>query len=312
MSASNASNASNAYARGRRAERTSRHVHLTFGGCLKAELLKLWSLKSTKILLLLNIAFMLGMAALSALSFKLIASMDLTTGQKLAQPQPIAEADIWMSISSAATITALVIGIFGVMAITSEYTTSAVQSSLVANPRRGLFYASKSAALALFSFVDGLIGVAAAYGVVRLMFAGFDITALSGEEWRIMPVTLIGMPVVTAVVALLAQGLGGMTRSTVGGVVSVVVLFMALTMALSLVSMATAKVSWLKWVGSLSGLTPNTAMSTFLSAGCHSSAGETAQAYWMPNWWQAGLVLLAWSVVSWIVGLAVTRRADVK
>ena len=308
-----ASNASNVYATGRRAQRTGRYIHLTFGGCLKAELLKLWSLKSTKILLLLNIAFMLGMAALSAWSFKLMASMDLTTGQKLAQARPVAEADMWMSISSAATITALVIGIFGVMAITSEYTTSAVQSSLVANPRRGLFYVSKSVAVALFSFVSGLIGVAAAYGVVRLMFAGFDVTALSGDEWRIMPVTLVGMPVVIAVVALLAQGLGGMTRSTVGGVVSMVVLFMVLTTALSLVSMATSKISWLKWVGSLSGLTPNSAMTTFLSAGCQSSAGETTtQAYWMPNWWQAGLTLLAWSVVVWLVGLIVTRRADVK
>ena len=241
-----------------------------------------------------------------------MAFTDLTTGQKLAQPHPVAEVDMWMSISSAATITVLVIGIFGVMAITSEYTTSAVQSSLVANPRRGLFYASKSAAVALFSFVSGLIGVVAAYGVVRLMFAGIDITALSGDEWRIMPVTLVGMPVVIAVVALLAQGLGGMTRSTVGGIVSVVVLFMVLTTALSLISMATSKISWLKWVGSLSGLTPNSAMTTFLSAGCQSSAGETVQSYWMPNWWQAGLVLLAWSVVSWIVGLAVTRRADVK
>ena len=312
MSASNASSASNVYASGGRTQRAGRHIHLTFGGCLKAEILKLWSLKSTKILLLLNIAFMLGMAALSAWSFKLMASMDMTTGKKLAQARPVAEVDMWMSISSAATITALVIGIFGVMAITSEYTTSAVQSSLVANPRRGLFYVSKSAAVALFSFVGGLIGVAAAYGIVRLMFAGFDVTALSGDEWRIMPVTLVGMPVVMAVVALLAQGLGGMTRSTVGGVVAMVVLFMVLTTALSLVSMATSKISWLKWVGSLSGLTPNSAMTTFLSAGCQSSAGETVQSYWMPNWWQAGLALLAWSIVSWLVGLVVTRKADVK
>ncbi len=305
--------ASNVYARGRRAERASRRIHLTFGGCLKAELLKLWSLRSTKILLLLNIAFMLGMAALSAWSFKLIASMDLTTGKKLAQPQPIAETNMWLSVSSASTITALVIGIFGVMAITSEYTTSAVQSSLVANPRRGLFYVSKSVAVALFSFVGGLIGVVAAYGVVRLMFAGFDVTALSGDEWRVILVTLVGMPVVMAVVALLAQGLGGMTRSTVGGVVSVVVLFMVLSTALSLVSMATSKISWLKWVGSLSGLTPDSAMTTFLSAGCQSSVGEvTAQSYWMPNWWQAGLALLAWSVLAWVVGLVVTRKADIK
>jgi hypothetical protein len=304
--------ASNVYASDGRAQSTGRRVHLTFGGCLKAELLKLWSLKSTKILLLLTIGFTVGMAALSAWSFKLLATMDMNTGKKLAQAHSIPETDMWLAISSAAAIAALVIGIFGVMAITSEYTTSAVQSSLVANPRRRLFYVSKSAAVALFSFVGGLIGVVAAYGVVKLMYRGLDLTALSGDEGIIVPVTFIGMPVAMAVVALLAQGLGGVTRSTVGGVVSVVVLFMVLSTALSVVSMATAKISWLKWVGSLSRLTPDSVMSKFLSAGCQSSSGTTQQAYWMPNWWQAGLVLLAWSVVAWFAGLVVTRKADVK
>lgn len=304
--------ASNVYARGRRAERTSRRIHLTFGGCLKAELLKLWSLNSTKILLLLNVGFMLGMAALSAWSCTSMASIDLTNGQKLDQPRPVAEIDMWMSISAAATITALVIGIFGVMAITSEYTTSAVQSSLVANPRRGLFYVSKSAAVALFSFVGGLIGVAAAYGIVRLVSNGFEVTALSDDEWRIVPMMIVGVPVVMAVVALLAQGLGGITRSTVGGIVSVVVLFTVLSTALSLVSTATSKISWLKWMGSLSGLTPDNVMFTFLSLGCQTSLISTPDSYWTPNWWQAGLVLLAWSLVAWLLGLVVTRKADIK
>lgn len=304
--------ATNAYVRGRRAERASRNIRLSFGGCLKSELLKLWSLKSTKTLLLLTVGFMLGMAALSAWSCKLMASIDVTTGEQLNQPRPIAEVDIWSSISSAFVIAALVIGIFGVMAITSEYTTSAVQSSLVANPRRGLFYVTKSLAVALFSLVGGLIAVAIAYGIVRLMFNGFELTALSGDEWRIVPVTLIGLPIVMAAAALMSQGFGAMARSTVGGVVSVVVVFMVLSTALSLVSMATAKVSWLKWMSSLSSLTPDNAMSTFLSAGCTTSLGAAEHSYWTPNWWQAGLVLLAWSVVVWLLGLVVTRKVDIK
>lgn len=304
--------ANNVYARGRRAERTSRRIHLTFGGCLKAELLKLWSLNSTKILLLLNVGFMLGMAALSAWSCKLFAFTDLHTGERLTQGRPIDEVDMWTSISAAATITALVIGIFGVMAITSEYTTSAVQSSLVANPRRGLFYVSKSASVALFSFVGGLIGVAAAYCVVRLVLSGLEITALSGDEWRIVPMMIVGVPVVMAAVALLAQGLGAITRSTVGGIVSVVVLFTVLSTALAIVSTATSKISWLKWVGSLSELTPDNVMFTFLSAGCQTSLIATSDSYWTPNWWQAGLVLLAWSSVAWLLGLVVTRKVDIK
>ena len=309
-------NANNVYATGRRAERARRHIHLTFGGCLKGELLKLWSLKSTTILLLLTVGFMVGMTALVAWTLKLIASTDLNTGKSLSEPKPVAAVDVWSSISSSASVTALVIGIFGVMAITSEYTTSAVQSSLVANPRRGLFYVSKSVAVALFALVGGLIGVAGSYLILMLMFNGIEITAFSGDEWRIVPVTLVGIPVVTAVVALLAQGLGGLTRSTVGGIVAVVLLFMVLSTALSVISMATSSIDWLKWVGSLSSLTPDNVISTFLAAGQSSGVEvevqtSAQQTYWTPNWWQAGLVILGWAAAAWTAGLAVTRRVDI-
>ena len=75
-----------------------------------------------------------------------MASTDLNTGKTLDNPKPISAADMWAVLASSGSTAALVIGIFGVMAITSEYTTSAVQSSLTVNPRRGMFYATKSVA----------------------------------------------------------------------------------------------------------------------------------------------------------------------
>ena len=55
-----------------------------------------------------------------------------------------------------------------------------------------------------------------------------------------------------------------MTRSTVGGVCSLIVLFMVLSSVLSVTSMAINQVEWL---GTLSYLTPDTAMNHFLGAG---------------------------------------------
>lgn len=301
-------------ASGRRANRMYRRAKLTVFGSLKAESLKLWSLNSTKVLLGIAIALMLSMSALSAWSVTFMASVDLNTGKTLANPKPIAAADLWSVLASSGSTAALVIGIFGVMAITSEYTTSAVQSSLTVNPRRGMFYATKSVTTALFALVAGIVGILLSAGVLWLFTRGHDVTALTGDQSRIIPVTLFGFPLAIVLVSLMAQGLGGMTRSTVGGVCTLVVLFMVLSSVLSIASMAVSQVEWL---GTLSYLTPDTAMNHFLGAGIASSSQSTLASavkpnYWIPEWWQSGLILLAWAVVAWVGGLLVTKKADIK
>lgn len=105
-----------------------------------------------------------------------------------------------------------------------------------------------------------------------------------------------------------------MTRSTVGGICSLVVLFMVLSSVLSITSMAVSKVEWL---GTLAYLTPDSAMNNFLGAGIDSSSQSTlAEAvqrdYWVPEWWQSGLILLAWVAAAWTGGLIVIKKADVK
>lgn len=299
-------------ATGRRANRWNRRIRLTFMGVLRAELLKLKSLTSTWILMGLSVLLIVGMAALGTWSTMFMASVDLNTGQQLDSPRPVSAADVWSVLASSGTTAALVFGIFGVMAITSEYTTSAVQASLVANPRRGMFYIGKSLAVALFSVAASLVGIAAAGLVVWVMSRGHEITALDDDQIRIIPVTLVGFPVVIMLVALLAVGLGGLTRSTVGGVCAVIVLFMVLSSVLSLTSVL---MNQFEWLGTLSYLAPDAAMNRFLSGGIESSSVPVAlekPSYWIPSWWQSGLLLFAWSAVLWGIGLVIVKRIDVK
>ena len=162
--------------------------------------------------------------------------------------------------------------------------------------------------------VAGIVGILLAAGVLWLFTRGHDITALTSDQSRIIPVTLIGFPLTIVLVSLMAQGLGGMTRSTVGGVCALIVLFMVLSSVLSITSMAINQVEWL---GTLSYLTPDTAMNHFLGAGIESSSQSTLAAavkpnYWIPDWWQSGLILLAWAAAAWAGGLIVTKKADIK
>ncbi|PJM78953.1 permease of ABC transporter system [Bifidobacterium scaligerum] len=297
---------------GRRANRWNRRIRLSFLGSLKAELLKLRSLKSTWILLGLAAALMVGMAALSAWTITFMATVDITTGKTLDHPKPLAAVDLWAVLASSGSTAALVIGIFGVMAITSEYTTSAIQSSLTANPRRIMFYTSKSLAVALYALASGMVGVLLASGVLWLFVHGHDVAALKGDQWRIIPITVAGFPLIIMLIALLAVGLGALTRSTVGGVSIVVVLLMVLSSILAIVSMAVSQVSWL---GTLAYLTPDMSMNNFLGASIRSDAVSSVtsqQNYWIPEWWQSGLILCAWVAVAWIGGLTVTAKADIK
>ena len=153
-----------------------------------------------------------------------------------------------------------------------------------------------------------------ALGEFAPKFAQLNDDVLFGEVWsREAQLSLRDRSLIT-VTALMAQGLGGMTRSTVGGVCALIVLFMMLSSVLSITSMAINQVEWL---GTLSYLTPDTAMNHFLGAGIESSSQSTLAAavkpnYWIPDWWQSGLILLAWAAAAWAGGLIVTKKADIK
>ncbi|MBT1174040.1 ABC transporter permease [Bifidobacterium sp. LC6] len=312
MTGASATNSTGQRPVSRRANRWNRRIRLTFAGSLKAELLKLKSLKSTWILLGLAAALMVGMAALSAWTTTFMATVDLTTGKTLDHPKPLAAVDLWAVLASSGSTAALVIGIFGVMAITSEYTTSAIQSSLTANPRRGMFYLSKSIAVALYALASGIVGILLASGVLWLFVEGHDVTPLTDDQWRIIPITVVGFPMTIMCIALMALGLGALTRSTVGGISAVVVLLMVLSSVLAIVSLAVSQVSWL---GTLAYLTPDMAMNNFLGASIRSDAVSSVtsqQDYWIPEWWQSVLILLAWVSAAWVGGLLVTKKADVK
>lgn len=292
--------------------RSFRRIRLNFAGALRSEAIKLWSLNSTKATLAISVILMIAMAALSAWSVTFMASINPATGKPLDEPQTIAAADVWSVLASSGTTAGLAIGILGVMAITTEFTTSAVQSSLTANPRRGMFFAAKSLIVAVTALLAGIIGILAAWGVITAMTAGLDIAPLEDGQWRIIPVVFIGFPVAMVLCAMLGLGLGGLTRSTVGGICALIGMLMILSSVLGITSMMASRITWL---GTLTTLTPDSAMGAFLSAGVQGPAvaeasGETS--YWVPEWWQSGLIFLAWVAIMWIAGLMVIRRADVK
>ncbi|MFC7811385.1 ABC transporter permease subunit [Streptomyces olivaceus] len=101
--------------------------------------------------------------------------------------------------------------VFGVLAVTSEYSTGTIRSSLAAVPRRGVFYAAKM-------LTGGL--AAGAVSCVAVLTSFFLAQAAMGEESVSLtddgvPAALVGAVLFTTLLCLFSMGVAALLRSSV-------------------------------------------------------------------------------------------------
>ncbi|KAB7791022.1 ABC transporter permease, partial [Bifidobacterium leontopitheci] len=282
-------------------------TRLTFFGAMRGELVKALSLTSTYVLLIINALLMPAGTAITAWAIVALHTHD-STGSTI-DAGPLAGSLLWQSVGASVSLCMIVAGIFGVMAVTSEYATSSIQSSLTANPRRVMFLNAKAMVTMLLAFASSLAGLLMSWGVAAMAFAGPGIRPLGDDEGALPVVALLGGAAVLALTAVMALGFGALFRSTVGGVLTVIGL---LTIIPSILSMATLAGERMAWVRSVVACMPGNAASQFMSGPSDGLAASAADGVFTPNWWQSGLILLAWAVVVYAAGVLVARRADVK
>lgn len=115
------------------------------------------------------------------------------------------------------------LAVLGVLAITSEYATGMIRTSLAAVPGRGRLLLAKAGVVAATTLVAAWAILLATYALSRLIAGertmGFNSGSLAGD----LPI-LLASGLSATVLALAWLGLGAVTRSTAVGVVSVVVL----------------------------------------------------------------------------------------
>ena len=306
---------------------------LTFLNAVRAELCKALSLKSTYVLLVINAVLLPIGSALLAWAMSFVMSLDPQTGEILDTQQPVAESFMWSAVSSFVPTCLLVTGIFGVMAVTVEYSSSTIQSSLVANPRRVMFLNAKTLVVAALAFLSSLIGLLLAWSVAYALLSPGGLTPLGDAERALPCMSVLGGALLLTAMAVLAVGLGGVCRSTMGGVFALVGVLIIAPSVLSMASLVGDRFAWLQ---SVARCLPDQAASNFLTAGVEvvvsssstnvsvdveamdAAAGATvamtpdASGLFEPTWWQSGLILLAWVVAAYAIGAMVVRRSDVK
>ena len=310
---------SNAYKTGR--SMNAQHLRLTFMHTLKSEIVKLRGLASTWWCMALAIVLPVIFSFIIAIVQKAMSKVDIKNGANQGKSSAaitvgpsnksslIASQDsIFHLVISFASVSLIVLSIFAVLAVTAEHSTTSIQASLTAVPKRGMFFTAKFIAVAIYVFVVQLIAMAVSLAAAELAFMGDNISGLSGSNVWKLPLTLfLGSPAIMVVVAAMAYGFGMICKSTAGGIMCVIGAVMILPSVLSIIMFAS---NFAKWNSILIQLLPATAVEKFLGGSPNSGAQLPPNAY-VFTWWQSGLVVLAWGVIMYTIGHVVEKHRDI-
>lgn len=310
---------SNAYKTGR--SMNAQHLRLTFMHTLKSEIVKLRGLSSTWWCMALAIVLPVIFSFIIAIVQKAMSKVDIKNGANQGRSSAaitvgpsnkgslIASQDsIFHLVISFASVSLIVLSIFAVLAVTAEHSTTSIQASLTAVPRRGMFFTAKFIAVAIYVFVVQLIAMAVSLGAAELAFIGDSTSGLSGSNAWKLPLTLfLGSPAIMVVVAAMAYGFGMICKSTAGGIMCVIGAVMILPSVVSIIMFAS---NFAKWNSILIQILPAAAVEKFLGSSPNSGAQLPPNAY-IFTWWQSGLVVLAWGVVMYAIGYVIEKHRDI-
>lgn len=203
---------------------------LSFDGVLRGEWIKLLSLRSIRWSIAIMLLLSWGGAVL--LSFAMTGS-DMVSAD--AMPSLIVQ-----SASFGSVFTVLIMGVLGVLSITSEYASGLILSSLSAVPGRTPLLAAKALVVAALGLGVGALSTFGGALIAAVIFGADGFTALGDPS---VLVSLLGTTLYLTLAALLSLGFGALLRSSAGAISVVVVLLFVSTIVFQVLTMT----SW-EWV----------------------------------------------------------------
>ena len=277
---------------------------LTLFGAVRGELRKMLSLRSTWVLLLIVTLLQPLSTGLTACATRVLAGPGWRTNHLLAHLLPASSDLFWSAVVFGLFPGVIVAGILGVLVLTREFSGAVIESTLTANPRRGMVLTAKGLALALLTWLAAQVGLLLGWILATLILPGKS-GALPAYKPGLAMINLLGGPLMLVLFALTGLGLGALSRSKAGGIGLFLGLIVILPSILGLLGGLYPHADWLQIPLSL---TPTSLLATFLSdLGQAAGAGSG----WWPTWWQAGLIMMVWTALCCAPGTLVFRRADI-
>ena len=251
---------------------------------VRAEWIKLWTLRSTWITSFIAIALTVLFGAGIA-----IASGQQQEGQEAAKNM----------ITAGLNFGQIVVAVLGALIITGEYASGQIRSSLAAVPHRGRLLLSKAMVLAIVSFLLGSLSVFLSWAISK-PFLGEHAGSLTDSHYA---GHIWGSGLVFVGIALMALGIGFLLRSTAGTIpVLVSILFIIST------PLQVAAGKW-EWINKIIGCLPST-VSEAVSDPFQRTTEWGGQGAQFLSHGQAVAVFAAWAIIPLIAAWFVFSRRD--
>jgi len=254
-----------------------------FGASLRAEWVKLRSVRSTTWSLLVTVVLTVGLGAL-------FCAARVARWDRLDIREQLTFDRTGFSLNGV-FLAQLAIGVLGVLVMTSEYATGQIRASLGAVPERGVVLVSK---IVVFMTVTLVVGTVACFGA---FFAGQAILSQKNASASLADPgalrAVIGGGLYLAVLGALGLGLGAILRRTAGAIATLVGLLLILPILVSFLPSPWSD-DLRKWLPAPAG------QSIF-----HTRTDLTDLSPWV-----GFAVLCAWAAGALIVGAIVLYRRD--
>ncbi|GCD19335.1 ABC transporter permease subunit [Cellulomonas algicola] len=267
---------------------------VTFGHLLRAEWIKLWTVRSTIWTLAMTVVVMVGLVAAVA---------GVMSTQIDDAPTGAEAVDLGLTpFLPAVQMASIAVVVLGVLAISGEYTTGMIRSSVAAAPRRTPVLWSKLAVLTATILVVAAVAVALGYAVAYLFLSRIDLAPELSDP-QVLRV-LGGCALYLATIAAFAFAIGALLRHSAAALATILALLLV-------VENVVAAIPW----------EPLQYVSPFLPATAGSKITQTDMTVDMVNSmsehganltaWQGYGVLVAWVVVLLGVAAVLMKRRDV-
>jgi ABC-2 type transport system permease protein len=186
-----------------------RHGH--FGNIVAAELTKFRSVRSSYWSLIAAAVLTIGIGALTSMAIAGAYSSMGPGEQAAISGTEISLLGLWLG--------QLVIGALGVLAMTSEYSTGLIRTTLAAVPHRSMLLMAKATIVGGIAAVSG-VALSLTSFLVGQVLLGPDLAASLGDPG--VARVVVGAGVFVGVVAVVGLAVGAVVRHTAGAIVALV------------------------------------------------------------------------------------------
>lgn len=259
---------------------------VTFAGVLRSEWIKLTSVRSIGWAIAIAVVITAGLGALATLA-TLATAPEGAIEQGMFAEMPVASLG-----ASGLLVSQLVFAVLGVIAITGEYGSGQIRSSLTAVPKRLPVLGAKALVLGLIAFVaSGIalaVGMASTVGVALGFGVELDSMRLGGD----VPLAVLTGAAYLALLTVFSLAVGAIVRSGAGGIAIALGVLLVLPTIVGLVPF--------EWVQEASPyLLPNAGMTMSMPG---AEPGE--------DFWRALAVTVAWPAIALLGAAAAMVRRD--